>query len=192
MKPSRATASHTQKTRRARVRRNVVFDNLVFPPTDYSLDLHAKIAALLLEGDEFERAAERALLLLNICSKRLAQNKTQKETRRRAEADLKRLNLRGESLPFARGVKIITGQSKIRRAEADFLTFLECVYPPWTKLQRTQFLRRIDREGFTTLHVVHLKSQFDDMRAAGELGQRWLNRKTSGRQNQAKKRQINA
>ncbi len=45
-----------------------MFENLGYVAADVPLELHAKVTALLLEGDKFEEASERALLLGNICS----------------------------------------------------------------------------------------------------------------------------
>jgi hypothetical protein len=177
MKPSQAKrpkASGTQITRR-----NVTFDNLGFPATPFPLELHAKIAALLLEGDNFEEASERAILLLNICSRRLDEAKHWVAMRTTMEKKFNRLGLYEDSVPFPRALKIITGQKRFDRAESDFLTFLQVKYPKWSKAMLGAVWDGVTRKGFKRERVLTFFAQFAEMRAQGKLGKRKPNRKNS-------------
>lgn len=176
MKPakSKKKASTTQVSRR-----NIVFDNLCSPGATFPLELHAKIAALLLEGDNFEDASERAILLLNVCSRRLEQGKQWGATRRTMEKEFVRLRLDEDPVPFKRALKIITGQQRFDRAETDFLSFLQAIHPEWSKQELSGEWDRFNRNGFIREQVVDFVARFEKAHAQGRLDKRKPNRKNS-------------
>ncbi len=177
MKPTKAKRRKASTTQISR--RNIVFDNFAYRGRLFPLELHAKIAALLLEGDNFEEASERAILLLNICADRLKQSKRWVAMRRTMEKEFARLGLDEDSVPFNRALKIITGQDRFGRAEPDFLSFLQAINPGSTKQQLTAEWNQFKRNGFKREQIVDFVTRFKEMRARGKLDKRKPNRKNS-------------
>jgi hypothetical protein len=159
------------------VRRNATLENLGFPAVNIPLELHARIAAILLDGDNFEDASERALLLLNICSRRLEQENHALAMVNRMDTEFSRLGLTQDPVPFKHALKVITRQKRFDRAEADFLTFLELLRPEWSKAKRSAVFDGCRRTGFKRERVLDFVSHFFEMRAAGKLDKRRWNRK---------------
>ncbi len=142
--------------------------NFQFPAKTFPLELHAKIAALLLDGDDFQTASERALLLLNTCAQRGRKQSDFAATQEFFVKQFKDLGLDG-TVPLKRAMAIITGQSRPDRAEADFLMFLEHRDPEWSKAQPTD-LQGWTREGLHRAVVVCLRVEFQFRAIQGELG----------------------
>lgn len=157
------------------VKRNAALENLGFPAVNIPLELHARIAALLLDGDNFEDASERALLLLNICSRRLEQGRRLAAMRDRMEKEFGRLGLTSDPVPFKQAVKLITAQKRFDRAEPDFLALLQVLYPKWSKPKLNAMFEGARRVGLTRERVLGFVSRFRELRAAGKLDKRRWN-----------------
>jgi hypothetical protein len=162
------------------IRRNIESeDGLIFPVETIPLELHAKIAAMLLKGDEFEEASEGALTLLNFCWRKLERARLAVMKRRAVEKEFVRLGVNEDPLPFKLALRIITGQKRLDRAEPDFLSFVQAKYANWSKPRLSGWWDIRQRIGMSIDQVVKFRDQFHAMRAEGDLGKRKPNRKKS-------------
>jgi len=106
----------------------------------YPLELHASIASRLLEGDDFEKAADRAFKLLMACNMRLF--KDWFETQRMLTSEIPAEMLRHvdlmvasaggsnmERIPFVNATETITGQKRADRAEEDYHRYFNMLHP---------------------------------------------------------------
>jgi hypothetical protein len=104
------------------------------------LELHASIASRLLEGDDFEKAADRAFKLLMACNMRLFKDRF--ETQRVFTSEIPAEMLRhvdlmvasvigsgNEHIPFNCAIKVITGQERADRAEIDYHNYFTMLHP---------------------------------------------------------------
>lgn len=146
-------------------------------PDDFPLELTAKIAAQLLQGDDYAKAANRALSLLQECKQRLKANKEAKES---YLAAFMHANVSPDfevpeglfKVPFGPAIKKVTGQKRSDRAETDYLTFLEATNPSQNKAERTAALKIEEREGIDAALVQKLSARFEKLRDEGKLGKR--------------------
>jgi hypothetical protein len=106
----------------------------------YPLELHASIASRLLEGDDYEKAADRAFKLLLACNERLFKDRF--ETQRVLASEILAEMLRhvdlmhasvvasdNERMPFDPAIKLITGQERADRAEEDYHRYFTTLHP---------------------------------------------------------------
>ncbi len=93
---------------------------------DYPLDLVSRVAAQLLEGDDYSTAVSRTIDLLNACEQTPSELfrrdylafEHQKEVKRKRDS---------EQLTFSKAVKEITGEQKAARAEEWFIKFQRAI-----------------------------------------------------------------
>ena len=153
---------------------------LEFVARDYPLELLATVAVRLLKGasrEDYKAAAESALGLLT-ARDLLREHHTvaRKEVREMVLSTWQYptgSTLPGTPIiPYKKGIRILTGQKRIDRAEQDYKRYVEVFKPEWTPKQVDGFIGERRGCGFYTLPLEQERRRFVELVADGRLGKR--------------------
>jgi len=148
--------------------------------------------ALRANYESDSHAADAALRLIDTCARLLEHNQAHAEREMQTRKIYEKLGLKpGDPIPFRDGMKIITGQSRAERAEADFISFLRAdakVFQPDRVEECTaEMFADLEKDAFDLEYVLIARQLFEEYRVAGLLGKKRRAGKKDGPEKTASK-----
>ena len=130
--------------------------------------------ALRANYESDSHAADAALRLIDTCARLLEHNQSLVEREMQTRKIYEKLGLKpGDPIPFRDGMKIITGQSRAERAEADFISFLRAdakVFQPDRVEECTaEMFADLEKDEFILEYVLIARQLFEEYRETGLL-----------------------
>jgi hypothetical protein len=118
---------------------------------------------------DLKDAAEMAIRFLRICAKNIEDDQRQEQARHKILEEFKRRGWEySDVVPYNQGIKFITGQKRLDRAQEHYKVFRKSNMPlgkPLTSSELTAVLKKDRKEGFIAQGLLFQRSMFELMRS---------------------------
>jgi hypothetical protein len=157
----------------------------VATPEEFPLELVAATALHFLEqkphgldqnpdAGSYGRAVRTAISFLKLCAEAIEVDQGSDTLRAKIDKEFENLGWEADDIiPYEKGIKFITGQKRLDRAQEYYEAYRKKAWPsnkPLTASELTAALKRDEQEGFKVPFLAYQRAVFKNLRASGRLG----------------------